>query len=179
MTTQLMPDDQSLNAWARTLPPAAADVVARSDLAHPHVHMRFPATPAQVGVARAQVTEWTRRLGLPTVHGQDIVLATDEAISNAVEHAYPGDSGTLTLFAARIQPDHAVRIIVSDEGEWRPPPENPGFRGRGLVMMERLAEVFELAHTPLGTTVVLGWPATPDSRADDSDLAVPWATHDQ
>lgn len=74
-----------------------------------------------------------------------------------VEHAYRGAPGTLTLFAVRTRTANTVHVIVADQGLWRPPPIDPGFRGRGLPMMNTLADVFRLAHTAIGTTVVLGW----------------------
>ncbi|MBE1470754.1 anti-sigma regulatory factor (Ser/Thr protein kinase) [Kibdelosporangium phytohabitans] len=61
--------------------------------------------------------------------GQDAVLAADEAVSNAIDHACPGSSGTLTLFAACSHPVSVVRIVVSDHGLWRPPQPNPACAG--------------------------------------------------
>jgi anti-sigma regulatory factor (Ser/Thr protein kinase) len=126
-------------------------------MTRPHFRMLLPAAPGQVAVARSHITDWTTKVGFPQVYGQDIVLATDEAVSNAIEHAYPGTPGTVTLFAACTRPPGAVRVVVSDHGRWRLPAADMGFRGRGLAMMERLAEVFRLVHGPDGTTVVLGW----------------------
>jgi anti-sigma regulatory factor (Ser/Thr protein kinase) len=150
------PTPVHLTAWADTLPSFAAETVARSDLTRPHVYTQLLTAPQQVRVLRSQITTWTRQVGLPGVLAPDVVLATDEAVSNAVEHAYPGTSGLLTLFAACTRPAGAVRVVVADHGGWRPQ-SDPGFRGRGLMMMEKLAHVFRLVHGPLGTTVVLGW----------------------
>ncbi|WP_084433747.1 ATP-binding protein [Kibdelosporangium aridum] len=50
---------------------------------------------------------------------QDVVMVAEEAVSNAVEHAYPDRPGTLTMFAACSLAVNAVRIIVSDRGRWR------------------------------------------------------------
>jgi anti-sigma regulatory factor (Ser/Thr protein kinase) len=147
-----------LHAWADTLPSFAAEVVSQSDVARPNVYTEFAARPGQIRIARWQITEWVHRVGFSAADGRDVVLASDEAISNAVEHAYPGTTGTLTLFAACTRVASAVRVIVADHGLWRPPPADPGSRGRGLSMMEKLADVFRLVHGPRGTTVVLGWP---------------------
>jgi serine/threonine-protein kinase RsbW len=151
------PTTAELTTWADSLPLVGAQVVARSDITRPHVYTQLAAAPDQIGVARAMVTDWSRQAGFPPANAQDIVLATDEALSNAVDHAYPGTAGTLTIFAAFARLTNAARIIVSDHGLWRPPPADPGFRGRGLLLMERLTELFRLVHTPRGTTVVLGW----------------------
>jgi serine/threonine-protein kinase RsbW len=143
--------------WADTLPAFAVDVLADSDLTRPYVHIRTPALPGQVSVVRSQIVDWTRHLGLPDGHGQDVVLATDEAVSNAVEHAYPDTPGALMVFAGCSRRANAVRVVVADHGRWSPPSAEPGIRGRGLEMMEKLAQVFRLAHTRHGTTVLLGW----------------------
>ncbi|MEV4314983.1 ATP-binding protein [Actinocrispum sp. NPDC049592] len=159
-----MPDDPNsvlpapaLRDWASSLPSFAAEVVSQTDTSRPHIYTRMPAMAEHVGLIRAQLTGWAGRLGLTAVQRQDVVLAVDEAASNAVEHAYPSTPGTVTIFAAHTRSGDAVRVIVSDEGLWRPPPADPGFRGRGLAMMELVAEVFRLMSGPGGTTVVLGW----------------------
>jgi serine/threonine-protein kinase RsbW len=152
-----LPVPTRLREWATTLPEFAADVVADSDITRPHIYTQVPASPARLSTVRAQVTDWTRQVGFPPEQGQDIVLAADEAVSNAVEHAYPGTSGTLTLFAACNRLARVARLIVADNGLWLPPSADPGFRGRGLAMMEKLAHVFKLWHTQHGTTVLLGW----------------------
>jgi serine/threonine-protein kinase RsbW len=159
-----MPDDHRsspvplrLNDWADTLPSFASDVVAGADTTESHIYIQTAALPDQAGALRRQVACWTRQVGFPDITQHDIVLATDEAVSNAIEHAYPDKRGTLTLFAARARLADSVRIIVSDHGHWRSPPCDPGFRGRGLAMMEKLATVFRLTHSPYGTIVVLGW----------------------
>jgi serine/threonine-protein kinase RsbW len=153
----MMPVPALSRDWVGTLPAFAMDVVAGSDLTLPYVHIQTPALPGQVSVVRSMVADWTRHAGLPDGDRRDVVLATDEAVSNAVEHAYPGTSGTLMLFAGCSRAAGTVRVIVADHGRWSPPSAEPGIRGRGLEMMEKLAHVFRLAHTPHGTTVLLGW----------------------
>nr|WP_052478838.1 ATP-binding protein [Kibdelosporangium sp. MJ126-NF4] len=146
-----------LSMWADHLPPVAAEVVATSDRTRPHVYAHLPAEPGQATVARRQIAQWATRIGLPDVLTQDITLAADEALSNAIEHAYRDSAGTFVLFAACAASSRAARVIVTDHGHWQPPAADPGFRGRGLTMMNRLSDVFHLVHTGNGTTVVLGW----------------------
>ncbi|MBE1468564.1 ATP-binding protein [Kibdelosporangium phytohabitans] len=159
-----MPNDHSfgsistrVHAWADTLPEFAAEAVYHADLTGPHVYTEFVAVADQVRRARCAIEGWSQQLGVPAVQEQDIVLAVDEAVSNAVDHAYPDTDGRLCLFAACTTAARALRVIVADKGLWRPPPVEPGFRGRGLMMMQRLAEVFRLSHGPNGTTVMMGW----------------------
>jgi anti-sigma regulatory factor (Ser/Thr protein kinase) len=145
------------SGWTATLPRFAAEAVSASDITRPYLFFQVEATSHQVSAVRAAVKNWIRQVSFPAVQADDVVLAADEAISNATEHAYPDARGTLTLFAACNRLARAVRIIVSDHGQWRPPPADPGVRGRGLAMMEKLAQVFRLEHGPHGTTVLLGW----------------------
>jgi serine/threonine-protein kinase RsbW len=147
-----------LRAWADTLPVLAAQVVARSDLTRPYVHVGAAAVPAQLGLVRRRINGWADQVGMSEVERQDVALAVDEAVSNAVEHAYPNAPGDVVVFAGCMDVPDTVRVIVADRGVWRQPPADPGFRGRGLSLMERLAPVFRLVHGPRGTTVVLGWP---------------------
>ncbi|MDT5243799.1 MAG: hypothetical protein QOD36_1175, partial [Mycobacterium sp.] len=42
---------------------------------------------------------------------------------------------------------------VSDSGSWKPPPADPGTRGRGLLLMRTLSERVDLDGTAKGTTV--------------------------
>ncbi|ALG06983.1 ATP-binding protein [Kibdelosporangium phytohabitans] len=146
-----------LTAWRDGLPSFAADAVAASDLTQPHIYTQLRAAPDQAAIARRRITSWTRAIGLPELMVQDITLAGDEALSNAVEHAYRGADGMVILFAALTPMGTAARLIVSDRGHWQPPAADPGFRGRGLAMMEQLSDEFRLIHTTSGTTVVLRW----------------------
>src|SRR4051794_19670447 len=120
------PTSAQLHSWADTLPPFAAEVVAQADTARPRVYTQFAATASQVRLVRAQITEWVQRIGFSPTDGQDVILASDEAVSNAVEHAYPGTTGALTLFAACNRAAGTAQVIVSDHGLWRPPPTDPG-----------------------------------------------------
>jgi serine/threonine-protein kinase RsbW len=143
--------------WAVSLPRLEADVVDASDLDRPHLHFKVPATPAQLPILRACLRDWTRNIGMPAELANDVVLAVDEALTNAVEHAYAGTSGAVVLFAACDRRSDTARVVVSDHGTWRPPPSDPGMRGRGLHIMRGLSTSFNLRHDEDGTTVVLGW----------------------
>ena len=85
---------------------------------------------------------------------EDLLLALGEATGNAVEHAYrnadvPGRVGVEVLL------EHAGDVVVSvtDTGIWRPPPADPGFRGRGLQIIFEIARDVDLAPGPNGTTL--------------------------
>jgi anti-anti-sigma factor len=44
-------------------------------------------------------------------------------------------------------------MIVSDTGVWKPPDDEPGFRGRGLLMMRESMDEMRLSTTSKGTVV--------------------------
>ncbi|MET0238022.1 MAG: ATP-binding protein [Kibdelosporangium sp.] len=143
--------------WAVSLPGFAADAVETADFDRPHLHFKVPASAAQLSILRACLRDWTTDIGMLTAQSDDVVLAVDEALTNAVEHAYVGTSGAVVLFAACDRVGQVARVVVSDTGTWRPPPSDPGLRGRGLSMMRGLAGLFDLHHDAKGTTVVLEW----------------------
>jgi serine/threonine-protein kinase RsbW len=148
-------------AWAESLPQVPRTVAADADVTLPHVFAELPAAPDQLPGLRRQVGAWARSVGFPAESAQDLVLAVDEAASNAVEHAYPTSAGSFTMLAACSRSAPTASVVLSDTGCWRAIPADPGMRGRGLTMMRSLAEVFHLVPTQYGSTVVLGW-ALPD-----------------
>jgi serine/threonine-protein kinase RsbW len=110
----------------------------------------------QLVEVRHQLERWAVGTGLPAPAVADLVLSTYEALANAAEHAYPSNQGPVDLVAARTT-DGRVLVTVSDRGRWRPPPANPGFRGRGLLMIKALAHQAEVRQSPQGTTVHMQW----------------------
>jgi serine/threonine-protein kinase RsbW len=149
-------------AWVRTLPGAARDRVSHVDLSAPYVYLDLPALAQELPGARAQLRRWSQAVHLTAELVEDVVLAVDEALANAVEHAYEPPAGrpsTVTVFAGRLTPDPQVYVVVSDAGHWRLPPVHAGVRGRGVAMMKALADHFDLHHNENGTTVLLGWNA--------------------
>lgn len=103
---------------------------------------------------RRRVERWAHGWGMPDDALVDLQLALGEAVANGVEHAYRAaeEVGTvevdLEVFTGRM-----VLVRVADHGRWRPAPQQPGHRGRGLVMIERLARRVQVDRTPGGTEV--------------------------
>lgn len=89
----------------------------------------------------------------------DILLATDEALANCVDHAY-GDTDHSGLMTLRMTYDvgaQEVQISVTDEGGWvEPAPRTQtSIRGRGLILMRALADNCTIDGRADGTTVLL------------------------
>lgn len=118
--------------------------------------------PGALVEVRHHLERWAAGTGLAAPALADLVLSTYEALANAAEHAYPSGQGPVDLVAARTT-DGRVLVRVKDHGRWRPPPADPGFRGRGLLMIKALAQRVEVKPSPKGTTVHLEWDLPPST----------------
>jgi serine/threonine-protein kinase RsbW len=117
---------------------------------------RVPATAEQLGQLRHALADWATRHGLPAQTVEDMVLATYEAMANAVMHAYHGHvRGTLDLYAHADRVRGTVTVSVADYGCWRPPPPNHNSRRRGLSLIHGLAEHAGIRRNRSGTTVTM------------------------
>jgi hypothetical protein len=57
------------------------------------VRRSWPAHPRWLAQLRAEVRTWLAALGFLRDTAEDIVLAANEAAANAIDHAYPTESG--------------------------------------------------------------------------------------
>jgi hypothetical protein len=107
---------------------------------------------------------WRRRPGI-----DDVVIAVNEACTNAIEHAYPPDEpGHVTIdgLLTRVGDEREVTLVVRDRGRWRPAPAAAGFRGHGITMMRGGMRSVGIEPTPHGATLTLISFAVPD-RIDE------------
>lgn len=92
-------------------------------------------------VARAEVTECCRDLGIGGSLCQSLILLVSEVVSNAVRHSTADPSepvGFVASFGER-----AIRVTVSDAGEgFTPRPRDPArtHDGYGLYLLEKVAD---------------------------------------
>lgn len=128
------------------------------------LHFRVPAAAARLTALRHALTEWARECGLAAEDREALTLASYEAMANSVEHAYAGQvEGILDLRAVRDPERGQVTITVTDYGTWKPPPINPGSRGRGLPLIRGLTKTAVITPSEQGTTVTMTWPVPPES----------------
>jgi anti-sigma regulatory factor (Ser/Thr protein kinase) len=127
--------------------------------------MSVPATADQLGLVRRRFADWLSDL---RVREDDLValeLGLVEAATNSIEHAYPDRPGVVRI-DAQLERDGHVCVVVADNGRWKVPRANPGFRGRGLVMMREFSDTLRVQPSPRGTTVtfvrVLQRPVAPE-----------------
>ena len=115
--------------------------------------LTLPATAQSVTVARHRLRAWLEENApeLDPVSRADLEVAWSEACSNVVRHAYgPAEAS----FEANARRDGAeLRLTVRDTGHWRAPGNRSG--GRGLPLMEELADELVIDRQPESTTVTM------------------------
>jgi anti-sigma regulatory factor (Ser/Thr protein kinase) len=128
------------------------------------LRLRCPAALTELRVVRQRVQRWACGLGLPDGVVVDLQLALGEAVSNGIEHAYPR-GGRLPEVAVEVElelrtncREPVVAARVTDRGRWRPVPASPGYRGRGLALIQRLSREMQVLPTAEGTQVTFAIP---------------------
>jgi anti-sigma regulatory factor (Ser/Thr protein kinase) len=133
-----------------------------------------PAHRENLPVVRRRLRGWLAATGCPEETAEEVLLAVNEAVTNAVEHAYPpGVPVGPVQVAARVEDvdphpgagglrstGRRVRVWVRDRGRWQPDVHDRSDvlrrRGRGLVVMQGLmAEVLLVHDAASGTEVEL------------------------
>jgi anti-sigma regulatory factor (Ser/Thr protein kinase) len=114
------------------------------------LHVRRPAVPASIPETRRALHTWLTDNGVPEYDAFEILVATTEACSNVVAHAYGLDAGTVDLTTTLTGAD--LRIVVRDDGVWRSDPATNQHGGRGLHIMRSLMDRVEIVNGP-GTEV--------------------------
>jgi len=105
---------------------------------------------AALAPMRHLLDEWLAGGGMSEPPRAAVVLATHEAVANAIQHAgavghvlVRGESGS-----------NGVVIEVSDEGHWKAPDDPPSAeRGRGLTLIRALVSDAQIRTGERGTTV--------------------------
>lgn len=112
--------------------------------------LNVPADPHVLQHIRRTLRRLAQDLDLDQERSDGLLVAVGEAVSNAIEHAYLGSVGTITLRARREGP--MLLIEIEDRGRWRRP---GGRRGHGLELMRALTDSVHVDATAAGTTVRL------------------------
>ena len=112
---------------------------------------------------RDDIAAWlAQSLTLDAEKTSDIVLAVNEALANAAEHAYLNSPkpGPMHVRAEHDPELATLTVWVTDEGRWHVKDPsmapNPG-RGRGTMLMRALADRTAVDSTTTGTQVRLQW----------------------
>lgn len=127
------------------------------------VRNRVAADPRGAALARADFRAWLEtNFALDRDRLSDVVLAVNEAIANAAEFAYwdASQRGTLDISASYDHQTNTLAVAVDDRGRWRqkvPAQYYQQLRGRGIPLMEALADEVAIDRTPHGTRVAMTW----------------------
>lgn len=132
-----------------------------------HLDVRLPAELSSAGLARTAVRRFLAATTLGERRSFDAVVATGEAVANAIEHAYDRRPNQTFVLRAR-QERHTCTIVVEDSGTWNDI-EPLATRGRGIAMMRELCDTLDIERTPAGTTVALMFQVA--SNVADASLA--------
>jgi serine/threonine-protein kinase RsbW len=105
----------------------------------------LPAVPESAAAARSIVRDAAARAGLDGECAWDLMLATTEALNNAVQHGEAWPNDCVLLVTERCP--RGLRVEVSDRGTFDGPPEPAPLEatsGRGLQIIAALADRFEV-----------------------------------
>ncbi|CAM3971658.1 SpoIIE family protein phosphatase [Kibdelosporangium persicum] len=114
--------------------------------------MAVPASPEKLTDVRRELGRWLTDLRLMEEDLVAVELSVIEAVTNSIEHAYAEPGGTVQVEAS-LDDIGRLHIEVSDTGTWKKPDDEPGFRGRGMLMMRESMDEMRLATTSKGTVV--------------------------
>ena len=123
---------------------------------------RFPSRPDSATEVRQALGHWMATLGYDRGATEDFQTAVTEAVTNAVRHGSPeGPLGEFHVLGRRTSTG-ALHVEVTDSGFGLPPsqaapqmPEPEALGGRGLPLMQELADAVEFRPAPAGLCVVL------------------------
>lgn len=172
----MVPTRDADDRLRRPVPEASDPPSGDPRSAVPPLALHLVADTITPSIVRDRLRSWLSALSWPQGQLDDIVLAVSEAVSNAVEHAYPtgadlppghvdvhaeADSGGRPHWMRR------VHCTVHDHGRWRPPPADDENRRRGIPIMRACMDTVTIEMLtdddgrPAGTKVTMSSAAAP------------------
>ncbi|MCG7592614.1 SpoIIE family protein phosphatase [Mycobacterium sp. PSTR-4-N] len=119
------------------------------------LELSFPAHADQLAPARTALRDWLHSAGVSPQQTVDILVATGEAVANAIEHGHRDHPGGTVVLRAAASADR-IRVTITDTGAWKIPDAEPDpMRGRGVALMRLLMDDITVDHCEAGTTVAL------------------------
>lgn len=118
------------------------------------LEMQLAPDVGELAPSRAALRGWLTRAGLNSEQTLDVLIATGEALANAIEHGHRHSStdtaSRVTLRATAVADQLDVTIV--DTGTWKTPVE-AAHRGRGIALMRGLMHDVSIEPQAGGTTV--------------------------
>lgn len=118
------------------------------------LHLDLHLTRAEMAVVRASVQAWFRDSQVDRIALEQIDHVVTELCANAVEHAYRGAGGPVTLDAS-LDDGGTLTLTVGDRGRWLERSRPRGGRGLGLTVVQQLATRSRVERSDRGTTVTV------------------------
>ena len=117
------------------------------------LNVTFAADADQLAPVRDALRSWLTQAGIDDEQMQDVLVATGEAVSNAIEHGHrESPDGVVSLRAIAVV--DRLWVTVADTGTWKRPRTVADIRrGRGMALMQGLMEDFTIHSDDVGTTV--------------------------
>jgi anti-sigma regulatory factor (Ser/Thr protein kinase) len=114
----------------------------------------FSSDAGHLARARAAAHRWLQSVAVSEEVAAEIVLAMNEAVANAIEHAYRTGEGPYTVSVDAYVKDGELTVTVADRGVWRRRRAGSD-GGRGLGLIEALTDDSHVQRAPGGTEVRL------------------------
>lgn len=115
--------------------------------------LRLHARPESARILREQVRAWLEETGAKGREIFELLLATTEAFTNAVEHPHEPTSHLVEVKASLS--DGRVTISIHDYGTWQSEQTRKEQGGLGLALMETLMDTVHVGCDVDGTTVTM------------------------
>lgn len=115
----------------------------------------FPARNEYIASSRDALRRWLTQAGIGPDQAMNVLIATGEAVANAIEHGHRDrPDGFVTLRATALV--DRLHVSVLDTGVWKTPrTEVDNRRGRGVALMEGLMDDVSIRPGDDGTAVHL------------------------
>ena len=130
----------------------AALLAAHAEPLSESLSLSLPPNIDVLPMLRRVLRRWLGEQGASERDVAEMTLACSEACANAIEHAYSPPAGRVEL-EGKILQDRTAVFDVHDFGSWRPP--RGVHRGRGMQLMEGLADEVKVVPRADGTSVQL------------------------
>ena len=116
------------------------------------LEMKFTADINHLAPSRAALRSWLAQAGVEPDQIVDVLIASGEALANAIEHGHRDrPEGTVSLHATALV--DRLHLTIADTGAWKAPRKADTSRGRGIPLIRGLMEDFAIHSNDAGTTV--------------------------
>ena len=117
----------------------------------PRVVLSVPGNPTALHGFRVTARRWLAAASGDATEVDEITMAVNEAVQNAIEHGHGRRATPVTVVLERAGDD--LEITVSDRGSWTE--GATADRGRGLALMRAHMDEVTVLPTEAGTSLVL------------------------